>query len=587
MQNQFYKRNTNYGTVSAMAISESGDLSELLDNGERIEVIVKYNGDIELVARELDAEAEILMENYAIITIDRNKIDRLYSYTQIESLELPKNLYIKSAFNLISTCVRPVQGSTDRNLTGKGVIVAVIDYGIDYTHKDFQNDDGTSRILYLWDQTQTGTPPQGFTAGAEYTQSELNSALRSANPYSVVPSRDFNGHGTAVAGIAAGNGRESGGENSGVAPEADLIVVKVGTKGFSSFTRNTELMRAVKYVIEKARSLGKPVSINMSFGMNNGSHTGDSLFETYLSDISSQWKNVIVIPTGNEGDAAHHFYAKLIPNSTLNVELFSAKGISKFYISMWKNFSDTLTFELIHPDGSSSGIIGIENQVRNIQIGNTMLTIIYSQPSHYSVSQEVYFNIQAISGTITSGIWQLKINSAPIVDGDINIWLPTVEEVTANTHFSNPTNFSTMTIPSTARKVISVAGYNDRIGNIAEFSGTGNSNPALPNPDIAAPSVNILTVKSGGGYDSFSGTSMAAPFVTGAAALMMQWGIVERNDPFLYGERVKAFLRLGANRKGTLSYPNPDFGYGTLCLSNTIGFLERYKWGGNNQWLQT
>lgn len=587
MNNQYTKMQKTFHTLAAMSNGSADEVSGLFDNTELVEVIVKYNGDIDSVARELNAVVEILFQGYAIITINPKNINQLYSYTQIESLELPRKLFIESSFNLISTCVRSVQNSNSESLTGAGVIVAIIDYGIDYTHQDFRNEDGTSRILYLWDQTESGTPPAGFAAGAEYSQQQLNEALKAENPFLVVPSRDISGHGTAVAGIAAGNGRQSKGENTGVAPAADLIVVKVGTRGFTSFARTTELMRAVKYVIDKARMLNQPLAINISFGMNNGSHRGDSLFESYLSDISTEWKNAIIIPTGNEGSAGHHFAAKLISNNIREVDFFTASGISQFYVSMWKDFTDSLTVEIIFPDGLTSGVIGIENQIKNVQIENVLLTVIYSQPSHFSVRQEIFFNFQAKTGVISAGLWKIRIISGIIVDGNIEMWLPTTEEVTINTRFSNPVSWMTLTIPSSAERVIKVSGYNDRIGSISEFSGTGSNNAEPPKPDIAAPAFNILTVKSGGGYDSFSGTSMAAPFVTGSAALMMQWGIVQQNDPFLYGERIKAFLRLGANRKSTIIYPNLSYGYGTLCLQNTIDFLKRYKWGGNNQWLQT
>ena len=572
--------------ITAMANGATDELQYLFDEEtEKVEIIAKFSGDIYKVAEELQAEVEVLLQGYAIFTIEREKIPRLYRYPQIENLELPKELYISSRFNLISSCIRSVQENGKYNLKGSGVIVAIIDSGIDYLHRDFQNPDGSSRILYIWDQTETGTPPLGFSAGAEYCREDINRALQSENPLEVVPSVDTNGHGTAVAGIAAGNGAESNGENAGVATEADIMAVKVGTKGYKSFARTTELMRAVKYVIDKARQLNKPIAINMSFGMNNGSHRGDSLFETYLSDISTEWKNAIVIPTGNEGAAGHHFADIISSNQTKNIEFFTVAGINKFYISMWKNFVDSLSVELIFPTGESSGIIGIESQVKNVRIGNMMLTVIYGQPNHYSISQEIFFNIKAITGTVSPGLWRLRVIADRVVDGALQMWLPSLEEVTANTNFTNPVIFNTLTIPSTAQKVIKVSGYNDRLGNIADFSGVGNLNSALPNPDLAAPAVGIISVKSGGGYDSFTGASMAAPFVTGPAALMMQWGIIERNDPFLYGERIKGFLRIGATRATRVTYPNHTFGYGTLCLNGTMAFLEHYQWGGNTIWL--
>ena len=554
---------------------------------ERFELIAKFNGSLSQIAEALDADVEILTQGYAIITVNRNQIPALYDYSQIESLELPKSLYIASSFNLISSCINSVQERNSLGLTGKGVLVAILDSGIDYTHPDFRNEDGSSRILWLWDQTQNGTPPAGFSAGAEYAKAQIDEALRSDAPLLVVPSRDTAGHGTAVAGIAAGNGRASNGDNIGVAPDSELIVVKIGTKGFRSFARTTELMRAVKYAIDKARQAGRPVAINISFGMNNGSHRGDSLFETYLSDVGMEWKTSIVIPTGNEGAAGHHYAGQLTSFQAQNIEFFTASGIEQFYISLWKNFADSFSVELIFPGGASSGVIDIESQIKNVRIGNLVLTIVYGQPTHYSVRQEIYFALRADTGSVSSGVWHLRLIPSVIVDGSVEMWLPTVEEVTEKTQFSNPTASNTMTIPSTAGNVLKVSGYNDRLGNIAEFSGVGNINSALPNPDLAAPAVDILTTKAGGGYDTYTGTSLAAPFVTGSAALMMQWGIVERHDLFLYGERIKAFLRLGAARMLKIPYPNSTFGYGTLCLSSTMSYLERYQWGGFSLWLQT
>lgn len=544
------------------------------------EVIVRFNGSLDAIKRELNAEVEILFQNYAIITLSRNQIPALYAYPQIVHIELPKMLNYVASFNLISTCVRPVQDPKLFNLKGSGVVIGIIDSGIDYTHPDFLRENGTSRILYLWDQTGEGLPPAGFSGGVEYTNEQINRALASPEPQKIVPEQDDAGHGTAVAGVAAG----SEADNQGVAPEADLIVVKVGMKGYRSFARTTELMRAVKYVIEKAMGLGKPVAVNLSFGTNLGSHMGDSLFETYLSDISSLWKTVIVVPTGNEGSAGHHYSGRIDTGQTQEIDFFTASGIESFYITLWKQFEDSFSVEMLFPNGKSSGILGIESQTKTVQEGDSVLTMIYGQPSRYSILQEIFFYVHAVGDYLTSGLWKLRIIAGPITDGAFNMWLPTVEEVTDKTFFSQASEENTLTLPSTAARIIRVAGYNDRLGNIAEFSGRGNPNLALPNPDLTAPAVSILSAKAGGGYDAFTGTSIAAPFVTGAAALMMQWGIVNGNDPFLYGERVRAFLRLGADRREFVRYPNQEFGYGTLCLNSAMKYLVDYQQGRSELW---
>ncbi len=544
-----------------------------------MEVIAKYNGSITDLEQSMGIRAEDLSAGYCVINIPRARVGELYSNSAIEDLELPKRLYVGSSYRLSSSCITPLQNKNSYDLRGRGTITAVIDSGIDYRHPDFRNSDGSTRIIAIWDQSINGSPPQGFYKGTEYDSEMIDMALLSDDPMSLIPSRDLVGHGTAVAGIAAGNGAASDGENTGVAPLCNIIAVKVGSTGRDSFAFSTDIMRAVKYVTDKARTLNMPVAINLSFGMNEGAHNGQSLFEEYLSQASGFWKNVIVAPTGNEGAAGHHYSGYVRAGQTKEISFFTASGIERFYISLWKSFADSFTFELIFPGGLSSGVIGVESQYKRIRTGDLVMDAIYGQPVRYSVNQEIFIQVSAQSGTIRSGNWQLRLIPTDIVDGRIEAWLPTLEEVGAGTYFSEPDTNNTMTLPSTAHKLIRVAGYNDLIGSIAPFSGVGAQVCTGQIPDIEAPAVNIISSAVGGGYDSFTGTSFASPFVTGSAALLMEWGITNGNSPFFYGERIKAFLRLGATRRPNTKYPDPAFGYGRLCLEKALSYAVRYTEG--------
>ena len=538
------------------------------------EVIVKYSGDIYRIEAELGVEVETLGEGFAIITLLANQISLLYNYKEIEYIELPKTLTLMLNQSIRTSCISAVQSPEGYNLTGKGALIGIIDSGIDYTHPDFRNQDGTSRILYIWDQTVDGNPPERFRQGTQYGNQQINMALNSTRPFEIVMSEDVVGHGTAVAGIVAGNGRASSEQEKGAAPEAALIIVKLGYRGFESFARTTEIMRAFKYILDKAEELAMPVAINLSFGTNEGSHDGSSLFEIYINAVAERWKTVVVAATGNEGAAGHHFSGEIDLLQTMDVNFVVAKNLHSLYLTMWKHFSDIMTLELVLPSGSTTGTIDPSQHLTEKNLDGTSIRVYYGEPTHYNEDQEIFFQITAQETAIPQGLWRIRINGIEIVVGRFDIWLPAEEKNGSGTAFAEPDPEITLTIPSTAINVISVGGYNGALDSAAQFSGRGfTRNNIYIKPDLVAPAVGIISTRAGGGYDSFTGTSMAAPFVTGGAALMMQWGIVLGNDPFLYGQRVKAFLKKGAQRNAGISYPNSIWGYGTLCLKDAMDYL--------------
>ncbi|MGI6751942.1 MAG: S8 family peptidase [Anaerovoracaceae bacterium] len=543
------------------------------------EIIVKYNGNIMEIMDDIPVQIEILSENYAIFTLDISLIPSLYLFPQIEYLELPKILTPFLEASLSAACINAVQDPDDFGLLGNGVLIGIIDSGIDYRHPDFRNADGTTRIISIWDQAATGVPPAGFHKGTEYTMEEINQALLIPRGQpSPVPQEDVLGHGTAVTGIAAGNGRSSGGSQRGVAPESSIIVVKLAEYQSLLFSQTTDVMRGIKYIIDKGLDMKMPLSINLSYGTNDGSHNGLSLFETYIDEMAFKWKTVISVASGNEGAAAHHYFGRVGQNQTLDVVFSIAPGLPSFPMVLWKNFVDNLAFELISPFGSSSGILTFETPPGTLSLlDDASVFFVFGQPTHYSYDQEIFFLFQSEKRPIPPGHWILRVYGQSVIDGRFDVWLPTIEEVSSGTGFLSPSPFTTLTIPSTAYNVITVGAYDARRDSIAAFSGKGcPRNEAFIKPDLTAPGVGILSTRAGGGYDSFTGTSVAAPFVTGSAALMMEWGIVKGNDPFLYGQRVKAFLQRGARRKPGIIYPNCTWGYGTLCLINTMDALALY-----------
>ena len=543
---------------------KSGNLNVGYDPATRLwDVIIKYSGPESGLAGN-GIQVVPLLGGYAVVTLPESEIDKYSHRAQVEFMEKPKRLYFELFQAKGASCIRTVQTGRD-GLTGKGILIGIVDSGVDYYHTDFRNADGSSRILRLWDQSIPGKPPQGYVTGTEYTKEEIDEALALGENQGrrLVPSVDYSGHGTSVLGIAAGNGRASDGVNQGVAYESDLIVVKMGIPRENSFPRTTELIQGIDYLVRQSLSLGRPIAINISFGNNYGSHQGDSLLETYISNVANVGRSVICVGSGNNGNDRIHTAGRLQQGQSEIVEMSIGAYETTLNLQLWKAYADEMEIFLETPAGENLPVLSEKIDIQRYRAGETELLIYYGKPGPFQVTQEIYFDFIPRGTYLTPGVWKIHLQGRRIKEGNYNLWLPGGNVLNTVTGFYRPVASETLTIPSTAAKVITVGAYDSRLNAYADFSGRGGENLSYPKPDLVAPGVDILAPSVGGSYTGVTGTSFATPFVTGSAALMMEWGITRRNDPFLWGEKVKAYLRRGARPlPGFDRYPNESVGWG-------------------------
>lgn len=288
--------------------------------------------------------------------------------------------------------------------------------------------------------------------------------------------------------------------------------------------------------------------------------------ERFIDDISDVWKNSICIGTGNESVSAGHTSGKLQDDKEEVIELAVQNRQPSLNVQIWKEYTDFMDISLISPSGIRIGPIPEKLGTQRFTMGETEILLYYGEPSPFSVAQEIFIDMLPVNDYMNQGVWKIVLTPREIVSGRYELWLPSEAALNKGTGFLYPKNTTTLTIPSTSWRAISVGAYDGRTFSYADFSGRGplrGGSGMLLKPDLVAPGVDITTVAAGGGYASFTGTSFATPFVTGAAALLMEWGIVNGNDPYLYGEKVKAYLRRGARPlPGFDVYPNPQVGYG-------------------------
>ena len=543
--------------ISAKELEKTTDLQIGYDKNERKwELIIRYEGSLAKVRQLSDSVTELL-GGYAVITIAEDLINVVSDLQEVIYVEKPKRLNFQIENGIRNSCINPVK-SSPYNLSGEGVLIGIVDSGIDFTHRAFIDGLGESRILEIWDQELDRV----------YTKEEIDMAL-STGELATVGGRDISGHGTAVASIAAT-----------VATNSQIVAVKLGNPKENSFPRTSELMRGIDYLVRKAMDYGRPMAINVSIGNNYGSHDGTSLLSTYIDTVASMSRLSISVGTGNEGFSSTHT-SGILSNTqdrerAQTVEFNVGAYERSFNIQLWKSYVDSFNIVLKSPSGASTGVVSNVAGIGEYLLENTRIYVYYGEPSPYSKYQEIYLEFIPVDNYIQAGTWQIDLSPVRIVDGRYDMWLP-VESTSKDTAFLEPTPDTTLTVPSTSSAVVSVGAYDAYTDGYADFSGRGYTRViGQVKPDIVAPGVNIVAAEANysldnNNYVERTGTSFATPFATGSAALMMEWGIVKGNDMYMYGEKIKAYLQKGARQlAGFKEYPNPQVGYGALCLRDSI-----------------
>lgn len=486
---------------------------------------------------------------------------------------------------LEETGVLKLQNQPALNLKGKGTLIGIIDTGIDYTHKAFRNSVGRTRILKIWDQgDNSGNMPVGFGYGSEYTESDINKALDSDEPLSIVPVTDEIGHGTFVAGVAGGS--EDIDENFvGVAPESQLVVVKLKPaknylreyymlpEGVPAYQEN-DIMLAIGYLRRQAKELGMPLSVILGVGSNRGNHSGRGPLLSSIDDFAKKPESAISIVAGNEGDKRHHYRGKIADDDLYDsMEIRVGENEKGFLVDIWGNNPEILSVGIETPAGEVvpriPARLGVKERIYTV-FDNSVIDVEYALVEQLSGEQVIILRFM----TPSPGVWKVNVFGENIIEGRFDSWLPIAGFVSEDVYFLKPEPDETITTPGDNERAMTVSSYSANTGAFDPTSSRGFLVNGIIKPDFAAPGVSIMGPVADNRYVRRSGSSLAAAITAGVAAQILEWGIVNNKFDILGNQIIKSYLIRGASRQEGIVYPSKEWGYGKLDVYNAFNLLR-------------
>lgn len=452
-------------------------------------------------------------------------------------------------------------------LQGRGNVIAIIDSGIDYLNQDFINEDGSSKILYLWDQESNyQSPPEGMLFGSEFTRDEINEAISNNNGDL---SRDEIGTGTMAAGIAVSQGKNNI-NYRGIAPEAELIVVKLRSyvslfkEGRINY-QNTDFLVAISYIIEKFKEINRPIILNFTVGTTSGRDISQALLNTFEELYQSGF--ILVGGGGNQGNTDIHYSGNVSNGESVDID-FQVGDDKNLTIIIDGYKVDKFEIALISPFGEISPTISyapnFASYTGKFNLENVTYSISYSYPWISTGSMQVSINLE----NVYSGIWTLRITGQNVINGEFNAYLPNKNLISDNTRFIDSDSNSTITRYGLLREVITIGTYNTKSNSIW----IGSSKGPAETLDLVAPGVDIISNYLDNTFNTATGTGVSSSVVCGVIALLIEF-IINQTEFYrlsIYSEPIKTYLMLGATQKSIYTYPNTSYGYGVLNYQNTL-----------------